>query len=307
MYTIKTSGIFCFSHVHYRNVKCFLFFPCPLSKREVFSVFPMYAIETWSNFVFHIHHQNMNYLYFSSCTLRKGEVIFGFIIYTIKTWKRYCFSHIHYRNVKKFFFFHVYDENVKYFCFSNVHYWNMECFCFPHWNLRYFLYFQCTLSKREAVFVFLMYTIETRSIFCFSHICYCRLFSHVDYWNVRYFLFFTCTLSKFEIVFIFLMYTIKMWGIFVSLMYSIETSSAFVFLIETWGIFCISNVHYLNVKQFLFFSCTLSKHEVFFVSPIYAIVTWSFSFFFFIYTIKTWITFFFLQVHYRNVKSFLFL
>ena len=146
--------------------------------------------------------------------------------------------------------------------------------------------------KPEVFFVFPMYTIETWSNFSFSH---------VDYWNVRYFLFFTCTLSKFEVVFIFLMYTIKMWGIFVSLMYSIETSSVFVFLIKTWGIFCISNVHYLNVKHFLFFSCTLSKHEVFFVSPIYAIVTW--SFFFFSYTpSKRELLFFFLQVHYRNVK-----
>ena len=115
-------------------------------------------------------------------------------------------------------------------------------------------------------------------------------FYNLYYQNVKKF--FSYTLSKCEEVLLFFMYTMKTWSIFVSLMYTIETWSVFVFLIETWGIFCISNVHYRNVKQFFFFSCRLLKREVFFILHMY--------------TIEIWNCFYFSHVYYQNVRYFCF-
>ena len=126
------------------------------------------------------------------------------------------------------------------------------------------LFFLWMLSKREIFFVFLMYTIETWSIFCFSRVCYC---------NVKYFCF-SCTPSKPELLFFFFKYTIEMWSSFFFPMYTIKT----------WRRFCFSHVHCRNVKKFLIFSCIVSKREVFFVSLMYTTETWSV----FVFLIETW-------------------
>ena len=76
-----------------------------------------------------------------------------------------------------------------------------------------------------------------------------------------------------------------------------------MYIIETWGIFYSSHVHYQNFKSFLFLSCILSKREVFFVSVMYTIETWSV----FGFLIETWDIFCIFNVHYRNVKQFFFL
>ena len=115
IYIIKTWSSFCFFHVHYRNVKYFLFFSCMLAKREEFAFsFCRYTIEMWSAFIFlitiietsiifsfsHVHIQKVKQFLFFSGTLIKRKLVFDFVIYTIETWISFCFSHIHYRNVK---------------------------------------------------------------------------------------------------------------------------------------------------------------------------------------------------------------
>ena len=169
----------------------------------------------------------------------KRELGVVLVMCTIEKWSSFCSSHVHYRNVKHFLYFW---------------YTVLKCEVFP--------FFSCTLSKREVVFLFVVHTIETGSIFYFSY---------VHYGNLKYCLFLSGTLWKREIVFVFLMYamyTIIRWSSFRFLKYTIETWRVFVFLmyiIERSSIFCFSHVHIQNLKQFLFFLCTSSKRDVFFV------------------------------------------
>ena len=138
MYTLETWSTFCFPNVHYRNVKYFLLFSCTLSQCEVVFVFLMYSIAIWSIFCFfQVDYRNKKCFLFFFCILSKREVfflfffrntienwsIFCFLMYSIKTWSSFCFAHVHYQNVK------------------------------------YFLFFSCTLFKREVVFGFFMDTI----------------------------------------------------------------------------------------------------------------------------------------------------
>ena len=190
----------------------------------------------------------MKKILFSLCTLTKHDVFFVFLKYTIETWSIFCFSHVRY-------------WNVKFFCFSHVHYRNMK----------YFLLFLCTLSEREEVFVFLMYTIKTGNTFCFPH---------VHYRNVMYFLLFSCTLWKREVPFVFLMYTIETWGVCVCVFFFFERHYINV------KCFYFSHVHYREVKYFLFFPCRLWRREAVFVYLKSTFETWN-NLVFLIYPIET--------------------
>ena len=145
----------------------------------------------------HVSYRNVNYfLYFSytlffSSALSKRELFFAFIMYTIEAWSSICF-------------FHLYCRNVNYCLF----------FSCPLLKLQVLLVFlMYTIKTWSILFVFLMYTIVTWSVLVFliytieisSPFC----FSHVHYWIVECFLFFSCTLSECQFLFFFyLMYTI---------------------------------------------------------------------------------------------------
>ena len=198
----------------------------------------------------------------------KRELGFVLVMCTIEKGSSFCSSHVHYRNVMYFLYFW---------------YTVLKCEVFP--------FFSCTLSKREVVFLFVVHTIETGSIFYFSY---------VHYGNLKYCLFLSGTLWKREIVFVFLMYamyTIIRWSSFRFLKYTIETWRVFVFLmytIERWSIFCFSHVHIQN-----------SKPQAVFVLLMYPIETWC-IFCFFLYTIVTWSVSYFSHVHIQNLMQFLF-
>ena len=176
-------------------------------------------------------------------------------MYTIEAWSSICFFHLYCRNVN------------------------------------YFLFFSCPLSKLQVLLVFLMYTIKTWSIlFVFlmypivtwsvlvfliytieisSPFC----FSHVHYWIVECFLFFSCTLSECQFLFFFsLMYTIETWSVFYfSNVHYRNVKSIFSSHLHYSKVkrFCCSDVSYRKVKYFSFFSYTSSKREIFLVLPMY--------------------------------------
>ena len=144
LYTVSKREIFLFfwcellkrKVIFFLNVKKILFFSCTLSKREVFFVSLMYIIEAWSVFTF-----------------------------LIEKWSRFCFAHLYYRNVR--------------FFFPPCTLWKREVFLFLSCRLLkqelFFAFFWGTLSKREVVLLFLMYTIETWISFCFSYVHYRNL------------------------------------------------------------------------------------------------------------------------------------
>ena len=138
MYIIETWSIFCFCHVHYLNVNCFSFF------KDLGSILCFSHVHYWnvkcSGFS-HVYHRNVKYFLFFPCKLSRSELVFGFLMYTIESWSNFCFSHIYYENGNYFLFF--------------SHYRKVKCF----------LLNSCALSKREVIFVFLMYTIKTWSFF----------------------------------------------------------------------------------------------------------------------------------------------
>ena len=114
-----------------------------------------------------------------------------------------------------------------------------------------FWFFSSTLSKYQALFAFLIYTIESWSVFYFSH---------VHYRNVNSFFFFS------------LMYTIETWSVFYfSNVHYRNVKSIFSSHLHYSKVkrFCCSDVSYRKVKYFSFFSYTSSKREIFLVLPMY--------------------------------------
>ena len=173
-----------------------MFFSCILSKCKVFFCFSK------------AHYWHEGFMFFS-WTLSKRDAILLFLMYTTETWINFCFSYVHYRY-------------MKYFCFPHLHYQ----------NVKWFLFCSCTIFKRQVVFVFLMYAIETWRIFYFSHVHYRNMkyfmfFSHVHNRNVKYFLFFSCIPSKPDVVLLFSWTLSKCEVTFVFLMYFIQTVSSF--------------------------------------------------------------------------------